>query len=522
LTAALAALAMSAGAPLVRASETPAPAWLTQSSWPLASLKAQPGSHQFVTTHRGVFGARAVAYKATVAEAVVKDKANRPAASVYTLAYTTLEPFDPATRPVLFIYNGGPGSGSAFLNFGAFGPKRMARMSFAAQADPQTPLVDNESSVLDVADLVFLDPPDTGFSRTLPGVAVSTFRNGDADSAACAQVISQWLETHGRLRSPIYLAGESLGTHRNILLARDLRLVDPQINLAGLIMVSGPVPAPKTADPDPLEAVNRVINMSAWAWYWGKIDNQGQSLAQAVAKAHAFAQRDYVHALLLGHKLDDGERRTVAARLAEITGLPAAYYLDNALVIRAPLADLLKRDGKLPTTLDIRQAEDAATAPTDETRDWQAATRGVQSNMARYSRLDLGVEGLGDYYALAPDAIRWAWDFTTQPVLQQILAKQLADHPELRVLVGVGLYDGAASMGADEYVFSHMGAKGQSMLTYYAAGHMLYTDPPGQRAFMGDVRAFIQRQPVPGGAIPDTKPGRPSSAGSVTGDVAKP
>src|SRR5262249_45089401 len=138
----------------------------------------------------------------------------------------------------IFIYNGGPGCASSFLHFGAFGPKRMASVSDEAIANPSTAVVDNPHTVLDVADLVFIDPPDTGFSRRLDATPPRLFLSIDGDSFAVGQMILHWLSSNGRLDSPVYLAGESYGTLRNVALARDLAKATPKIHLQGIVMIS--------------------------------------------------------------------------------------------------------------------------------------------------------------------------------------------------------------------------------------------------------------------------------------------
>lgn len=474
------------------------------SSWPIETLHAEAGPRRFVTHHRGTFGGQVVTYDATVGETIVKDRDGKPAASLFTIDYVRKNTTSSVARPVVFIYNGGPGGGSSYLQLGAFGPMKMARFDAQAQADPATPLVDNPDTILDVADLVFIDPPETGFSRLLPGVDPQTFRSNDADSAACVQLIRRWLEDHGRTGAPVFLVGESFGTHRNIHVGRDLERLKSHVRLAGMVMVSGPVPASTGPDPEPMDAVNRVIDVSAWSWYYGLIDNRTQSLAQAVDKARAFALGPYIRALLLGNRQGEAEKADIASQLATLTGLSADYYLNNNLVIRAPATDLLKSEGKMLSLFDIRYTEPAETAPSDEERDWDAMMWGVDQNMERFATERLKVKGLGDYYTLAPGAAKWDWTYIPNAARLASLSRQMRENPALRILVGVGIYDRAASMGADENALARMGAKGQATLTYYAAGHMLYSDPPGQKAFLRDVRAFVQGQAVPGGVIPAT------------------
>src|SRR6185312_12573251 len=186
-------------------------------------------------------------------------------------------------------------------------------------------------------DLVFIDPPETGFGRPLPGADKTTFRGNDADSYACGQIILRWLADHGRMGSPVFLAGESYGSLRNVLLARDLSQATPSVEVAGLIMISqairynGPASIAPQRNRNIIESVNRFPDAAAFAWYHGKIDNKGQTLAQAIEKARRFARTDYGEALILGNRLDAPGRQRIAARMAELTGLPASYYLQRDL-----------------------------------------------------------------------------------------------------------------------------------------------------------------------------------------------
>ncbi|MGC4250044.1 MAG: hypothetical protein QM605_00870, partial [Sphingobium sp.] len=494
-TKSLAALMMVASLPATAQQKPVLPG--DRSTWPVETLEAQAGPRQFVTHHRGTFGGVKVDYTATVGETIVKDRNGNTAASLFSIDYVRQNAPASDNRPVVFIYNGGPGGGSSYLHLGAFGPMKMARMSVEAQADPKTPLVANPDTILDVADLVFIDPPETGYSRLLPGVDPQTFRNSDADADACVQLIRRWLKDHGRNGSPVYLVGESFGTHRNIHVGRDLALLKSEVRLAGMVMVSGPVPANTSPNPGPLDAVDRVIDVAAWSWYYGLIDNRGQTLAQAVEKARAFALGPYIRALLLGNRLEESERADVITRLSGVTGLSPDYYRENNLIIKSPAKDLLKSQGKILSLFDIRHTEPAASAPSDEERDWDAMVRGVNTNMKRFGSETLKVKGLGAYYTLAPGAISWDWTYIPNTARLESLTRQLQDDPSLRILVGVGLYDRAASMGADENAFARMGQQGQVTLTYYAAGHMLYTDAPGLKAFLSDVKAFVQGLPVP-------------------------
>jgi len=202
-------MALAAAMPVVAQTKPTLPG--DRSTWLVAALQAEAGPRRFVTHHRDTFGSQRVSYGATVGETIVKNRDGKPAASLISIDYVRTDQPAPPTRPVVFIYNGGPGGGSNYLQLGAFGPIKMARFDAIAQADPATPLVANPDTIVDVADLVFIDPPETGFSRLPPGIDPQTFRNSDADSAACVQLIRRWLNDHGRSASPVILMGESFG-----------------------------------------------------------------------------------------------------------------------------------------------------------------------------------------------------------------------------------------------------------------------------------------------------------------------
>ena len=482
--------------------QAPASAPPSRSSWPAIALSAVDGPRRFQTEHEGVFGGKTIRYTALVSETIVKNAQGAPAASVFTTSFIAREVRDPAHRPVIFIYNGGPGGASDALMFGALGPKRMARFDSAAQRDPSVPLEDNSDSPLDAADLVFIDPPETGFGRPLPGADKTTFRGNDADSYACGQIILRWLADHGRMGSPVFLAGESYGSLRNVLLARDLSQATPSVEVAGLIMISqairynGPASIAPQRNRNIIESVNRFPDAAAFAWYHGKIDNKGQTLAQAIEKARRFARTDYAEALILGNRLDAPGRQRIAARMAELTGLPASYYLQRDLRPADVRHDLLRSEGKLLGQFDGRETEPAARAPTDRDRDWTAAVRGLTVNMERYAARDLQVKGLGGYVSVVPDPYgfedTWKYIPPGRPLLDTVLAEQMQANPKMRLMAPQGVFDTTSSMGSTVSLFAQLDIPADRVVvTYYPGGHMLYSDPEGREAFTSDIRAFV-------------------------------
>jgi len=471
--------------------------------WPALGDQASAGPRHFETLHKGVFGGTKLKYRASVAETVLQGPDGKPAASAFTTAFTRADVKEVASRPVIFIYNGGPGGAASMLMFGAFGPKRMTSLTSTAMADPTVPVVDNPETVLELADLVFLDPPDTGFSRRLEGVPPRLFLSIDGDSFAMGQLIVHWLTANGRVSSPVYLAGESYGTLRNVALARDLGKSKVKVNLRGLIMISQAITynGPDSIRPfrpvDVMRALTRLPDVAANAWYHGKIDNQHQSVQEAVDKAIRFARSEYVAALLEGNKLDDARRQGIAERLAELTGIPSQYYLTHNLRIRDYRHELLRSEGKALAQFDGRETEPLAGLPEDADRDWDAAVAGVTASMERFAQKDLGVTGLGRYVSIVHDPYGyeegWTYVLPSQPPLDVVLTDVMKRDSNLRLMVPQGIFDTTSSMGSTRSMFEQLDIPADRVaLTYYAGGHMVYSDPDGLKKFMNDVRAFVK------------------------------
>jgi carboxypeptidase C (cathepsin A) len=479
----------------------------SKSTWPAMTQSADTGPRVFVSEHRGVFNGKKVSYRATVAETIIKDPSGNAVASMFTFAYTAKGVKEPTSRPVLFVFNGGPGGASVALHFGALGPKRMEKFTGPAQADPNTRLIDNPYTVLDVADLVFIDPVDTGYSQLLPGAKAGLFHSVDGDSYAITELIVHWLSANGRLGSPKYLLGESYGSLRAVALTRDLAAATPKVDVDGIVLVSqairynGPSSLSGPHDLNPLRAITRLPDVAALAWYHGKIDNKGQTVQEAMEKARVFARTGYAEALLLGNRLDEAGRARIAARLAALTGLSTDYLLAHNLRVGDYRHELLRDRGLVLTQFDGREVEPASTSVPDEKRDWTAAMLGLTENMNRYAAADLRVKGLGGYRSLVPDPYGyeegWTYIVPPAPPLDIVLTEQIRSNPQLRVMVTQGIFDTTSSLGSTEELFSQLDIPpGRVTIAYYPGGHMLYSDLAGLKKFTADVRAFVTPQPL--------------------------
>ena len=497
-------------------SGAPAPA-ATASTWPALTDVAVAGPRRFEKDHVGTFNGQKIAYRSVVAETILKDADGHPASSVFNTSFIARGRGASASRPVLFVYNGGPGGASNALMLGAFGPKRMASFTPADLANPATPLIANRYSILDVTDLVFIDPPETGYGRPLAGTDPKIFRSIDGDSFAVGQVILQWLRENGRTASPIYLAGESYGTLRSVVLARDLARATPRIELSGIVLISqaityngasgaGVIQRP----PDPLRPITRLPDAAAMAWYHGKIDNKRQTLPEAVEKLRKFARTDYAEAILLGNRLDEAGRRRTAARLAELTGIPADYYLANNLRLADLRGELLRDRGLVLDQFDGRETEPAGTQIPDRDRDWDAVVLGLTENFMAYAAADLGVKGLERYRSIVPDPYGFedSWQYLKPPAasLDLVLAEQLRTQKKLRVFVPMGIFDTTSSASNTEAMLSQLDIPTDRVaLRYYPGGHMLYSDEAGLAAFNEDMRHFLRGEPLASGAIPEVR-----------------
>ena len=492
------------------------PGTVSASTWPAPRLDAEDGPRRYARGLTGTFGGRQLRYSALLEETIVRDRNGSPASNIFSTAFVVHGKTVPA-RPVIFIFNGGPGGASNALMFGAMGPQRMTSFTAAAQADPAVGLTANDSAVLDVADLIFYDPPETGFGRPLPGSDPKTFRSNDADSFAAAQFILHWLSRHDRLDAPVYLVGESYGTHRAVMLARDLRAASPSINVAGLVLVSqgltynGPPDRAIRRLPDPLRAIVRLHDVVPLAWYHGLIDNRGQTLAQAVTAAIDFERGEYAAAILAGNRRSAERRARVAAKLATLTGLPASYFLENDLRIVNARRDLLAARGLALGQFDGRETEPLNRVVADADRDWEKAFAGLTGAMERFTRQVFGATGLPPYRSIVPDPYgfeeSWRYIEPPQPGLDVVLAEQLQVNSRLKVMFTFGVFDTTSSMGATELLVGQLSTGPDRVgIRYYPGGHMVYSDDGGRAAFNADIRAFVTGGMPADGALPNIVP----------------
>ena len=430
-----------------------------------------------------------------------------PEAAVMATSYA-LKGADSRTRPVCFAFNGGPGSASIWLHLGALGPKHVVTPNDASMPTAPYAVADNPHSWFEHFDLVFIDPPHTGWSTTASLDARKKMTSVDGDVAALAGVVRTWLTRHKRWGSPVYLAGESYGTTRGAAMADKLQSAG--VALSGLILIScamdlqSIVFAPTNDLPYSL-FLPAFANVSQ---YHGLLKGAlAKSPAAARTAAEAFVDEEYVAALQAGARLDRKRRGRIARRIAELTGLPQALVEEKNLRIgeMTYFYEALRLRGRIVGRLDARASAPMAAS---RTREWEfdpaieaIAAPYTMAAMAYFGE-QLGMSTETRYEVLAMDVHKgWNWNrgenkgnsyATTSPDL----ARALRRNPHLKVFVGSGRYDLGTPYSASDWSLAQLDAPADVLARvqhhYYDAGHMMYTREEDQTQLKADLAAWLE------------------------------
>jgi carboxypeptidase C (cathepsin A) len=470
---------------------------------------APPEELRFVTTHTGRFHGRELRYTATAGETFLRDDKGVPRAAIFSFAYTMDGIDDAASRPVTFLWNGGPGSASIWLHMGTFGPRRAVVPSDARDdgAPPYT-IEPNAGTVLDLTDLVFVDPVGTGFSRALGEHKDQEFWGLNEDAASVADFIRTWITEHRRWNSPKYLAGESFGTMRAAAVADILESGNEGIGLNGIVLVSqaldyeGSTPAFENF----ISYVTYLPTMAATAWYHRRLPNRPEKLETFLADARRFAIDEYAPALLRGSTLDRGTRDRVRARLASFTGLDETYLerADLRPLAGRFLKELRRADGVALGRIDSRYAgddiDDLAEQPEGDPSSY-GTSGAFTAALHQYMASELAVRTTRKYLTSNRElSTRWNWRTVPEgrpyepsyPNVARRLAQAMRRNPDLRVLIASGYYDFATPFFDAELTVSRYGiVRDRVTMTYYEAGHMMYVHDPSRERFLADVRTFL-------------------------------
>jgi carboxypeptidase C (cathepsin A) len=461
------------------------------------------------TSHTMRLGSQTIHYTAHTGTIILRDDDGKPRASFFTIAYTR-DGADPATRPVTFTFNGGPGSSSVWLHMGAFGPKRVVYADDIGNATaPPYRLTDNEATILDVSDLVFIDPVTTGFSRAIPLADAKKFHGFEADVESVGELIRLWTTRNARWSSPKFLAGESYGTTRAAGLAGWLQRQGYYLN--GVMLISSILNfgTARFDSGNDLAYILFLPTYTATSWYHKRLPGELQQmpLERVVADAEEFALGEYTHALMLGDKLSDDRRRTVVEKLARFTGLSPRYIEQTNLRIDIRRFDkeLLRDERRTVGRLDSRFIGidiDAAGENPEFDPSYASIYGEYTAVLNDWVRRGLKFETDLPYEILTGKVRPWSYDrFQNQYLdVAETLRAAMSQNPHLRVLVANGYYDLATPFAATHYTFARMqldpSLRNNVMMTYYPSGHMMYIERDSRRQLREDVLKFI-RESVP-------------------------
>ena len=467
----------------------------------------------FVTQHSGRFNGERVDYEATAGETYIRDLKGEPKATIFTFAYVKTNLAEGEERPVTFVWNGGPGSSSTWLHMGSYGPKRIVVPSDGEHAGlPPYPILDAPETVLDVTDLVFIDPVGTGFSRALGDYEGKDFWGLYEDADSMALFIQTWISEHGRWNSPRFLLGESFGTTRAAAVAKIME-DDLAISLNGILFVSQALDyqgsTPYVRD-NVVSHITYVPTMAATALYHGKVDPLPESQEVFLRQAREFAVNEYLPALFKGNTISENEYLAVRDRLAYFTGLSTDYIDKANLRVQATrfAKELLRDEGIAVGRSDSRYTQDqiddlSAESSRDPAGDGISAA--YKSSLMAYMRSDLGVDWDRRYLNPADPDLSQNWNWRTEPEgsswepayvnTAHDLSQALRINPSLRVFVASGLFDLTTPFFDAEYTLNrHDIQRDRIQYEYYQGGHMMYVHEPARIRLLEDTREFILSQ----------------------------
>ncbi|WCL55143.1 S10 family peptidase [Gimibacter soli] len=476
-----------------------------------AAAPAIPEPAVFSSSKSGTFNGVKVAYKAVAGDTYIRDAKGKPVATFFTYAYLKDGVKDPSTRPVTFVYNGGPGSASMWLHMGVFGPRRVVVPSDPAD-DGAAPyrIIDNPETVLDVTDLVFIDPVGTGLSRPLGDEDPKKHWGVLEDGGSIAEFIRTWIDENNRWNSPKFLAGESYGTLRSAVVA-DKLTNDHDIGLNGIMLISAVLDYHQSRfQPGAVQAyVSFLPSYAATAWYHNQLPSKPANLEAFLDEVRAFASTDYAAALMAGNRLSADEEARIIDKLHQYTGLEKNYIKATNLRIEVFrfFKELMRDERKVVGRLDSRYLGDEPDSAGEffESDPFSDATGnaftvaindqlknffGVKLTDRRYNNSARGEKDWG-----------WNWNVWGKELpnggrfvnVVPMLGSAMRHNPDMHVLVTQGYYDFATPFyGAENALAQPEIVKDRVAFTYYESGHMMYVHEPSRLKFLDDIRSFIE------------------------------
>jgi carboxypeptidase C (cathepsin A) len=470
-----------------------------------------PHADHVITEHTVTIGGVSIDYEARAGTITLEEEDGTEKANVFFVAYTRAGVDDPAERPIMFCFNGGPGSSSVWLHLGTIGPRRVKMTDEGFAPPPPYQLVDNDQSWLDACDLVFIDPVTTGYSRPADGEDPSQFHGVDEDVEWVAEFIRLYTTRFERWASPKFLAGESYGTTRAAGLAGELQ-GRHGMYLNGIVLVSSILNF-QTARFDvgnDLPYVLFLPTYTATAWYHRQLDDELQAdLTATLNEVRKFALEEYGPMLSMGDSLPAEQRARLAAKVARYTGLSVEYVEQTNLRIQISrfVKELLRDERRTVGRLDSRFKGIDADAAGDS-YEYDASYAAIQgpytATLNHYVRVELGYENDLPYEILSGRVRPWSYGRRRENRYLNVagtLRSAMTKNPHLKVYVACGYYDLATPFFASEYTFANLGLdpslRGNVSFGHFESGHMMYIHLPSLKGLKDDVATFVD------GAVPD-------------------
>jgi carboxypeptidase C (cathepsin A) len=478
----------------------------------------KPEEKIVTSKHTVRIGAQEVRYTATAGTILLKEEDGTPKASIFYMAYTRDDVADVSQRPIAFTFNGGPGSASVWLHLGAFGPRRVQMGDAGSLLPPPYKLVENESSLLDVSDLVFIDPVSTGYSRAVPGEPAKQFHGIEEDVKSVGEFIRLYATRNKRWSSPKFLAGESYGTTRAAGLSSYMQQ-RYGMYFNGIILISTILNF-ETAEfnvGNDLPCILYLPTYTAIAWYHKKLpqDLQSQDLTKVIDESRRFAAGEYADALMQGDQLPSSKRTEIAQKVARLTGLSPEYVdrTDLRVEIQRFTKELLRSERRTVGRIDGRFTgidRDAA-GETPEYDPSISAIMGPYAGMLNdYVRNELKFDSDLPYEILTGRVRPWNYaPYENRYVnVAEKLRTAMTENPFLHVFVAKGYYDLATPFFAADYTFDHLGLdpslRSHLSGAYYETGHMTYVQLASLAKMKQDIAKFIADSVPPGSAAATT------------------
>jgi len=456
-----------------------------------------------VTQHILELDDQSLAYTATVGMIPLKNDKEDIDAQIFYTAYTLDGVDDPADRPLIFVFNGGPGSASIWLHMGALGPKRVDMGEEGFMPPPPYKLVDNQYTWLDLGDLVFIDPVGTGYSKATEAEKNKDYWGLDSDLKSVGEFIRLYLSRNERWTSPLYLAGESYGTTRASGLSG--HLIDRGIALNGIMLISTVInfQTIRFTKANDLPFMLYIPTYCATAYYHNKLDDelQKRELRELLHEVETWSEEVYWVALAKGDRLSEEETDEIAEQLSRYTGLSKTFILGANLRINIMsfCKELVRDDKRAVGRLDSRFVGIMASAEGqhfDFDPSMNAIIPPYNATYNQYIRAELDYKSDDNYEVLSFQVnSNWQYKKGEFPDTSEALRSAFAKNPYMKVFVGQGYYDLATPFFAAYYSLEHMGLdetlRDNITVAEYEAGHMMYLHVPSLSKLKDDVENFM-------------------------------